>query len=212
MFEKKNKAENSKSEDMNANSETETIIEEILENSEECINPEVEVISEEDMHSAIKKEMAELIGANKKSQDENKKLQNELSTLMDRLGRTAAEYENFRKRSAKEKEGIYTDACEDVLKNILPVLDNLERAVTVDGTVEDLKKGVTMTTRIFKDALDKLGVTEVDCSGEFDPNLHNAVMHIEDAELPKNVIVDVYEKGYMKGDKVLRYSMVRVAN
>lgn len=142
----------------------------------------------------------------------NKKLENEFETVKDRLARVTAEYDNYRKRTAKEKEGIYTDACEDILKNMLPVLDNLERAISVDGDVDDLKKGIEMTIRQFNDSLEKLGVEEISTDGEFDPNLHNAVMHIEDENFNKNSVVEVFLKGYKKGDKVIRYSMVKVAN
>lgn len=143
---------------------------------------------------------------------EKEELSKELEDLKDRLARMAAEYDNYRKRTAKEKEGIYTDACEDVLKELLPVKDNLERAVEIDGKLEDLKTGVNMTIRQFKDALEKLGVEEIVADGEFDPKYHNAVMHIEDKECDKNMIVEVFQKGYKKGNKILRYSMVKVAN
>lgn len=144
--------------------------------------------------------------------DENEKLNNELETLKDRLVRTIAEYDNYRKRTAKEKEGIYTDACEDVLKQMLPVLDNLERALVADGNIEDLKKGVEMTVKQFNDSLEKLGVEEISAENGFDPNFHNAVMHIDDESYEKNVVVEVFQRGYKRGDKVIRYSMVKVAN
>jgi molecular chaperone GrpE len=147
-----------------------------------------------------------------KLKNDNSKLNNELDALKERLLRLNAEYENFRKRTSKEKEGIYTDACEDVLKEMFPVLDNLERAVAVEGSVDDLKKGVDMTIRQFKNAFEKLGVEEIDTTGEFDPNLHQAVMHIEDENFNKNSIAEVFQKGYKKGDKVLRFTMVKVAN
>jgi molecular chaperone GrpE len=150
--------------------------------------------------------------SNRKLSEENIKLQNELDAMKDKLVRNSAEYENYRKRTSKEKEGIYTDACEDVLKNIFPVLDNLERAAVTEGSMEDLRKGIEMTLRQFKDALDKLQVEEISTNGEFDPNLHNAVMHIEDTNFGKNSIAEVFQKGYKKANKVLRYSMVKVAN
>lgn len=149
---------------------------------------------------------------NGKLSDENEKLINEIDALKDRLLRITAEYDNFRKRTAKEKEGIYTDACEDVLKNILPVLDNLERANDAEGSLEDLKKGIDMTIKQFEDSLSKLGVEEICTDGEFDPNMHHAVMHIEDKKYKKNQIVEVFQKGYKKSNKILRYSMVKVAN
>ena len=147
----------------------------------------------------------------RKLKDENKKLSNELEALKDRLLRLTAEYDNYRKRTAKEKEGIYTDACTDVLKEVLPVADNLERALAVDGNVEDLKKGVEMTIKGFLNALEKLGVEEIDTANGFDPNLHQAISVVEDANLNSNDVAQVYQKGYKKGEKVIRYSMVTVA-
>lgn len=148
----------------------------------------------------------------RKIKDENKKLNNEVEALKDRLLRITAEYENYRKRTVKEKEGIYTDACTDVLKEMIPVLDNLERAIAVDGSVEDIKKGIEMTIKGFKTSFEKLGVEEIDATGEFDPNYHQAVMHIEDENLDKNSIAEVFQKGYKRGDKVIRYTVVKVAN
>ena len=154
----------------------------------------------------------ELKEQNKKIDEENTKLNNELDALKERILRLSAEYENFRKRTAKEKEGIYTDACEDVLKNMLPVLDNLERALSTGGSVDDFKKGIEMTVRQFKDGLTKVQVEEIPGEGDFNPNFHNAVMHIEDEQFGQNQIAEVFEKGYKRGDKVLRHSMVKVAN
>ena len=147
----------------------------------------------------------------RKLKDENKKLSNELDALKDRLLRLTAEYDNYRKRTAKEKEGIYTDACTDVLKEVLPVADNLERALAVDGNVEDIKKGVEMTIKGFLNALEKLGVEEIDTTNGFDPNVHQAISVVEDANLNTNDVAQVYQKGYKKGEKVIRYSMVTVA-
>lgn len=130
----------------------------------------------------------------RKLKDENKKLSNELDTLKDRLLRLTAEYDNYRKRTAKEKEGIYTDACTDVLKELLPVADNLERALAVDGNVEDLKKGVEMTIKGFLNSLEKLGVEEIDTTNGFDPNLHQAISVVEDANLNSNDVAQVYQK------------------
>lgn len=181
---------------------------ETVEEAEKNEDKEFEDIEEIDYKSLSE----ELKSSNAKLLGENEKLQNELDAIKDRLMRTAAEYENFRKRTAKEKEGIFTDACEDVLKNIFPVLDSLERAAAAEGSLEDLKKGIEMTIRQFKDSFTKLSVEEISTDGEFDPNFHNAVMHVEDDKYGKNQIVEVFQKGYMKADKVLRYSMVKVAN
>jgi molecular chaperone GrpE len=148
----------------------------------------------------------------KKQKEENKKLQEELDMTKDRLLRLTAEYDNYRKRTTKEKEGIYSDAYVDVLKEIIPIIDNLERAVAADGSIEDLKKGIEMTIKGCQDSFAKLGVEEIDTSGEFDPNVHNAVMHVEDDNLGKNVIAEVFQKGYKKDDKIIRHTMVKVAN
>lgn len=183
---------------------------EILEDEEKLEDEEFENIEEDEASS--KKELEEMKLIKNKLKDENSKLKNELDTVKERLLRTAAEYENYRNRTSKEKEGIYTDACIDVLKNVLPALDNMERAVAIEGNIDDLKKGIEMTLRQFKDSLEKLGVEEIDATGEFDPNLHNAVMHVEDENYGESAIVEVLQKGYKKQDKVIRYSMVRVAN
>jgi molecular chaperone GrpE len=178
---------------------------EVLEDQEFEGIDEGEIISLEGL-------VDELKSSNNKLIDENKKLENELNAAKDRLVRMSAEYDNFRKRTAKEKEGSYSDACEDVLKYIFPVLDNLERAASVQGSVEDIKKGIEMTLRQFKDSLEKLQIEEIPTSEGFDPNLHNAVMHIDDDSFGKNEVVEVFQKGYKRGSKILRHSMVKVAN
>lgn len=184
---------------------------ETLKDAEVFEDQEFEGIDEDEIIS-LEGLAQELKSSNKKLADENKKLENELSTVKDRLLRMSAEYDNFRKRTAKEKEGIYSDACEDVLKYIFPVLDNLERAASVQGSVEDIKKGIEMTLRQFKDSLEKLQIEEVPTADGFDPNLHNAVMHIDDNSFGKNEVVEVFQKGYKRGSKILRHSMVKVAN
>ena len=134
----------------------------------------------------------------------------EAEAANDKYLRMMAEYDNFRKRSAKEKEGVYADAYADCIAGILPILDNLERAAAFDQ-LEGLKKGLEMTAKAFADALEKMGITEIETK-VFDPNLHNAVMHVEDESLGESEIVEVFQKGYAKGDKVIRYAMVKVAN
>lgn len=194
---------------------SENEIKEELENNsqEEGVEAaEADAIVEEDTNKELQSLMDELTESNKNLAEENKKINGENDTLKDRLARTVAEYDNFRKRTAKEKEGIYTDACEDILKEMLPVLDNLERAISVEGTVDDLKKGVEMTIKQFNNALEKLSVEEIQADGEFDPHVHNAVMHIDDDQYGNNQVVEVFQKGYKRGDKVLRHSMVKVAN
>ena len=176
----------------------------VEENTEATENEEVEEVIEE--YSEI-----DDLSMIRKLKDENKKLSNELDALKERLLRLTAEYDNYRKRTAKEKEGIYTDACTDVLKELLPVADNLERALAVEGNVEDIKKGVEMTIKGFLNSLEKLGVEEIDTTNGFDPNLHQAISVVEDANLNTNDVAQVYQKGYKKGEKVIRYSMVTVA-
>ena len=124
--------------------------------------------------------------------------------------RVAAEYDNFRRRSAKEKEGVWADAYADCVANILPILDNLDRASRSEN-FEAVKKGLEMTEKAFLDAMEKMGITEVETK-TFDPNLHNAVMHVDDEAFGESEIVEVFQKGYVKGDKVIRYAMVKVAN
>ena len=126
--------------------------------------------------------------------------------------RMLAEYDNYRKRTEKEKESRYTDAYTDALMSVLPVLDNLERAEGCTDA-EGLSKGLELTLKSFRETLEKMGVKEIEAMGKtFDPNLHNAVFHIDDDNYGESEIVEVLMKGYTKGDKVIRYSMVKVAN
>ena len=151
----------------------------------------------------------------KKYEAEIAKLEGELSDANDKYMRVCAEYDNFRKRSAKEREGVYADAYIDALTQILPILDNLERAAQYSGDDSEhpLAKGLELTLKSFKEAMEKMGVSEIEALGQkFDPNVHNAVMHVEDENYGENEIVEVFMKGYIRGDKVLRYSMVKVAN
>lgn len=127
--------------------------------------------------------------------------------------RLAAEYDNYRKRTAKEKENLWTDAKADTVQAFLPVYDNLERAMKQETSDEAYKKGVEMTMNQLKEVFAKLGVTEIEAQGRpFDPNLHNAVMHIEDENLGENTVAQVFQAGFMLGEKVIRFAMVQVAN
>ncbi len=127
--------------------------------------------------------------------------------------RLCAEYDNFRKRTQKEKESVYADAKMDTVKALLPVYDNLERALKQDTADEAYKKGVEMTMTGLKKAFEDLGITEIDAVGQlFDPNIHNAVMHVEDETLGENTVAEVFQTGFMLGDKVIRFAMVKVAN
>ena len=131
----------------------------------------------------------------------------------DQFLRLAAEYDNYRKRTAKEKESLWTDAKADTVQAFLPVYDNLERALKQDTADEAFKKGVEMTMNQLKEVFARLGVTEIEAQGQpFDPKLHNAVMHIEDENLGENTVAQVFQAGFMLGEKVIRFAMVQVAN
>ena len=145
--------------------------------------------------------------------EENEALKKQRDELQDKYLRVAAEYDNFRKRTSKEKEGIYADAYADALKQIFPIIDNLERAAEcADGA--GVAEGVKMTLTQCKASLEKLGVEpiEAEIGAAFDPEVHNAVMHVDDPEQGEGVIAAVFQKGYKKGDRVLRFAMVSVAN
>ena len=151
----------------------------------------------------------------KKAEAQIEELIASLAEANDKYMRLYAEYDKFRRRSQKEKEGIYSDAYIDALTQILPILDNLERAAQYGGADAEhpLAKGLELTLKSFMETLEKMGVTEIPALGEqFDPNVHNAVMHVEDESLGENVVAEVFMKGYARGDKVLRHSMVKVAN
>ena len=138
-----------------------------------------------------------------------------LADANDKYLRLAAEYDNYRKRTAREKEHLYNDAKIDTIKGMLPVYDNLERGLAQFGAEDDdpHKKGLEMIFNQYKEALTRLGVTPIDCVGkEFDPERHNAVMHIEDESCGENTVVEVLQQGFMLGDKVLRFAIVKVAN
>jgi len=127
--------------------------------------------------------------------------------------RLAADYDNFRKRSAKEKEALYSMGKADAVEKLLPVYDNLERALNQSTEDEAYKKGVEMTMTQLTQIFEGLGVEIFGAVGdEFDPNLHNAVMHTEDEEAKENTITQVFQKGFKLGEKVVRFAMVQVAN
>ena len=137
----------------------------------------------------------------------------EMAVLTDKYLRVCAEYDNFRRRSQKEKEALYGDIKADVLLKFLPVYDNLVRALAQPTTDEAYRKGVEMIMGQFVATMEKLGVEKIESLGHsFDPNLHNAVMHVDDEEKGENEIVEVFQEGFKIGDKVIRFAMVKVAN
>ena len=148
-----------------------------------------------------------------KKEEKQPDLKAEMDTLNDKYLRICAEYDNFRKRSQKEKDSLYGDVKAETLKKFLPVYDNLVRALAQSTEDEAYRRGVEMIMNQFNVTMEKLGVTEIECLGKkFDPAFHNAVMHVEDEEKGENEIVEVFQKGFMMGDKVIRFAMVKVAN
>ncbi len=173
-------------------------------------------------------EAAESVKEEKTDKKSDKKLKNELAEmekkleaekkradeLNDKYLRTAAEYDNFRRRSAKERETVYGEAVNDTLTGLLPILDNLQYAAKfTDGDAEKFVEGVKLILGKLPETLEKLNIKAFGEPGEtFNPEIHNAVMHIDDDSYGEGEITDVLQCGYMYGDKVLRYAMVRVAN
>ena len=138
----------------------------------------------------------------------------QLESVKDQFVRLTAEYDNYRKRTTKEKDNIYQDAKADTIKEFLAVYDNLERAMATEGDEDSPhKKGLEMIFHQYQEILKKLGVTEIEAKGQpFDPEKHNAVMHIDDESLGENVVAQVFQAGFMLGDTVIRHAIVQVAN
>lgn len=145
--------------------------------------------------------------------NELEETQKKVDELNDRLLRTMAEYDNYRKRTQKEKESIYPDAISFAVQTILPVIDNFEIALKSDCADENFKKGMEMIFNQMMESLKGLNVSEINPVGEpFDPEEHNAVMHVDDDTVEDNTVVEVLRKGYKLGEKVIRFAMVKVAN
>ncbi len=186
------------------------------------VDPKKKIIVDEEIDEiAQSTETADGDDLDKQSEDIDlneviKKKDAELKELVERMQRLAAEFDNFRKRTQKEKERIYIDAVADVVGKFLPVVDNLERAITAAEQEESngLQEGVNLIFKQIVDALDKLGVKPIEAVGScFNPEIHNAVMHIEDETLDCNIIAEEFQKGYIyKDEVVIRHSMVKVAN
>ena len=197
-------------------SEKTNLNEEILENE----SPEItEEASAEDtkksdkkdkkVQKALEKQLADAL----KAADEAKK---EKDAVNDTYLRMMAEYDNFRKRVQKEKETLFTDGLADAVEKLLPVLDNLDRAAATEVTTDEAKAvldGVNKVLDQAKEIFGKMGVTEIPAKGEkFDPELHNAVMHEDDPDSDESIVSEVFMKGYKMGDKIIRYSIVKVVN
>ena len=187
---KQNAAENTPEKDVNQTPETP---------QEET----AEVPEEQEIFTVTREQMEKMEG-----------LAKALAAEQDKYLRLAAEYDNYRKRTAKEKESLYTDAKIDTVNALLGVYDNLERGIAQYGDEESPhRKGLEMVFNQFKESLKKLGVETMDAVGQpFDPEKHNAVMHIEDESYGEHTVVEVLQQGFTLGDKVLRFAIVKVAN
>ena len=149
----------------------------------------------------------------KELNEEISKLKDELEDVKDRHTRLIAEFDNLKKRSAKEREGLYNSIIADIITALLPVLDNLEKAAEASTQDEEYKKGIELVLKQFKDVLEANGVKEIEAEGKtFDPELHEAVSTIQDENLGEKIVAKEYRKGYTIGTKVIRHSMVVVAN
>lgn len=186
--------------------------------SGEEINNETEIKTEE-IHSDDQAAKADKkSGAKDKKSEEaeapaEKAVDPAVAAMNDKYLRLLAEYDNFRRRSQKEKDNLYADVKADTLLKFLPVYDNLVRALATPTEDEAYKKGVEMIMNQFNTTMEKLGVTKIESLGEkFDPTFHNAVMHVEDEEKGENEIVEVFQEGFILGEKVIRFAMVKVAN
>lgn len=172
--------------------------------TEAQVKPQTEEKSEEKTAKKEKKS---------KKEAELEKLKAELDKKNDILLRTAAEFDNYKKRTEREKSGVAEYARAGIIKQLLPILDNIDRAARADRESPDYIKGIELIIKQFEGLSEKLGIEEIAKQGDaFDPNLHEAVMHIEDEALGENVIAEVLQKGYKTGDTIIRHAMVKVAN
>ena len=182
---------------------------------EETVNPETPAEEVKEPVEEVPAEEAPKEGTPKEEPKETEleKAQKALAKEHDQYLRLAAEYDNFRKRSRKEKEALYTDIKAETVAKFLPVYDNLERALANETADEAYKKGVELIMVELKKIMTGLGVEEFGETGDpFDPNAHNAVMHVENEELGENVLAQVFQKGFRIGEKVIRHAVVQVAN
>lgn len=178
--------------------------------AEDTVSPEVEELQKE---APVEEAPVEEAPKEEPKESELEKAQKALAQEHDQYLRLAAEYDNFRKRSRKEKEALYTDVKAETTAKFLPVFDNLERALANETADEAYKKGVELIMAEFRKIMTGLGVEEFGEKGDaFDPNAHNAVMHVENEELGENVIAQVFQKGFRIGEKVIRHAVVQVAN
>lgn len=175
--------------------------------------PEEELVEEEDSEAGDEDKKDKKLFKRKQKKD---KKDEQIEELMDKLTRQMAEFDNFRKRTEKEKSAMYEVGAKDIIEKILPVIDNFERgldAVTEEQKNDSFVTGMDMIYKQIMTTLDGVGVKVIEAVGqEFNPDLHNAVMHVEDEEVGENIIVEEFQKGYTYRDSVVRHSMVKVAN
>lgn len=190
--------------------------EELIQGSAEKTDTNAANMAAEDINppaggeaEALRKQLGEM-----EKQLAEKTAQND--DYLNRLQRTAAEFDNFKKRTSREKECLYSDAVGDIVGSFLPVIDSIEKALEScrkDDDFKSLKDGVELINRQFRDVLKNIGVEEIKCVNEcFDPQLHSGVMHVEDDSCGQNTVVEEFRKGYIYKEKVIRHSMVKVAN
>lgn len=190
-----------------------------MDNKDEKIEEQENEMNEEVIQNLNEESEEEIQEVQEETtEDIEKSLREEIEKLDDRLRRSMAEFDNFRKRTIKEKSNMYDDGIRNTVEKILPVLDNLERAIVSAQSSEQnvdsaLKQGIEMTLRQFVEILTAMGVKEIEAQDkEFNPKFHMAVAHVEDENYEANTIIEVLQKGYIYKDKVIRYSTVKVAN
>ena len=180
---------------------------------EEEVQPKAEEPKQEEKPAEAPKKEEKPAKEPKAKAEKEPDLKSQLAAEKDKYLRLLAEYDNFRRRSQKEKENIYTDVRGETLKKFLPVYDSLYRALMQTAEEDPARKGLEMIMTQYENALTQLGVSLIEAVGQpFDANFHNAVMHVEDESVGENIVVEEFEKGFKIGDKVLRYSVVKVAN
>ncbi len=165
-----------------------------------------------EVEETVKEGEKQTPSAEKNPEQEIEALKAEIAELNDKYLRMAAEYDNFRRRSREEKDAIYETALTDTVGELLPIIDNLERATMYDDG-EKVKEGLIMTAKATIEVFKKLGVEDFGKAGDvFDPNMHNAVMHVDDESFGEGEIVEVFQKGYKRGKRIIRFAMVKSAN
>ena len=175
--------------------------------ADEAKEPQEEAESQKEPESKTK---ASFFGKKKKEKD---KFEQQIEDLTDRLKRSMAEFDNYRKRTEKEKSSMYIIGAKDIVEKMLPIVDNFERGLAQAPEDDPFAEGMKMIYKQMMTAFDEMGVKAIEAVGkEFDPNLHNAVMHVEDESVGENVVVEEFQKGYTYKDFVVRHSMVKVAN